>query len=123
MRPRVTGEGVQLGRVGRLPIGQPARNLQGNVDWRPPWLDGRSLETNVTHLSRRAARLDNQLFLPPRTLVDIGAPYRFELGDNDTTVRFRVTNLFNVYDFDLRGAGAFDLIAGRVAFLLVATDL
>jgi len=123
MRPRVTGEGVRLGRVGRLPIGQPARNLQGNLDWRPPWLDGLSLETNVTHLSRRAARLDNRLFLPNRTLVDVGARYRFKLAGNDATLRVRVTNLFNVYDFDLRGAGAFDLIAGRVAFLSLATEL
>jgi iron complex outermembrane recepter protein len=123
MRPRVTGEGVRLGRVGRRPIGQPARNLQGNIDWRPPWLDGLSLESNVTHLSRRAARLDNRLFLPQRTLVDVGARYRFKLADNDATLRVRVTNLFNVYDFDLRGAGAFDLIPGRVAFVSLATDL
>jgi iron complex outermembrane recepter protein len=123
MRPRVTGEGVRLGRVGRRPIGQPARNLQANLDWRPPWLDGLSLETNVAHLSRRAARLDNQLFLPNRTLVDIGARYRFKLGDGDATLRVRVTNLFNVYDFDLRGAGAFDLIPGRVGFISIATDL
>lgn len=123
MRPRVTGDGVRLGRVGRLPIGQPARNLQGNLDWRPPWLDGLSLEANVTHLSRRAARLDNRLFLPPRTLVDVGARYMFKLAGSNATLRLRVTNLFNAYDFDLRGAGAFDLIAGRVGFVSLAADL
>lgn len=123
MRPRVTGEGVRLGRVGRLPIGQPARNLQFNLDWRQPWVEGLSLETNVQHLSRRAARLDNRLFLPPRTLVDLGARYRFKLSGKDATLRLRVTNVFNVYDFDLRGAGAFDLINGRVAFLSLATEL
>jgi iron complex outermembrane recepter protein len=123
MRPRVTGEGVRLGRVGERPIGQPARNLQLNVDWRTPWVEGLSLESNVAHLSRRAARLDNRLFLPPRTLVDIGSRYSFKLGDRDLTLRGRITNLFNVYDFDLRGAGAFDLIAGRVGFVSLAADL
>jgi iron complex outermembrane recepter protein len=118
----VTGEGVRLGRVGRLPIGQPARNLQANLDWRPPWIEGLSLEANVAHLSRRAARLDNQLFLPDRTLVDVGARYRFKLAGGDATLRVRTTNLFNVYDFDLRGAGAFDLIPGRVGFISLAAD-
>lgn len=123
LRPRVTGEGVRLGRVGRRPIGQPARTLQLNLDWRTPWVDGLSLGGNVAHLSRRAARLDNRLFLPPRTLVDVGARYRFRLAGNDLTLRGRVTNLFDVYDFDLRGAGAFDLIPGRVGFVSLAADL
>lgn len=70
----------------------------------------------MTHLSRRAARLDNRLFLPQRTLVGNGARYRFKLAEGDATLCARMTTLFDVCDFDLRGAGAFDLIPGRVAF-------
>lgn len=122
LRARVTGEGVELGRVGRRPVGQAARNLQLNLDWRPPALDGLSLDLGVTHLSNRAARRDNLVALPARTLVDVGGRYRFKLDRHDASLRVRVSNLFNVYGFDLRGSGAYDLIAGRVVSASLAID-
>jgi iron complex outermembrane receptor protein len=114
LHARVTGEGVELGRVGRRPLGQAARNLQLNLDWRPPILEGLSLDLGITHLSARAATRDNLVELPARTLVDIGARYRFNLGGKSASLRLRATNLFDVYGFDLRGSGAYDLIPGRV---------
>lgn len=122
LRARVTGEGVALGRVGPRPLGQPARNLQLNLDWRPPLLDGLSLDLGVTHLSNRAATRDNRVALPARTLVDIGARYRFDLAGNPASLRLRIANLFDVYGFDLRGSGAYDLIPGRVLNSSLAVD-
>jgi iron complex outermembrane receptor protein len=54
--------------------------------------------------------------------VDLGARYRFEVADRDASLRLRVTNLFNFYGWDLRGAGAYDQIAGRVASVALAVD-
>lgn len=123
LNARVTGEGVELGRVGRRPVGQPARNLQLNIDWRPPVLDGLSLDGGVTHLSARPARRDNRVDLAARSLVDAGARYRFKLAKNDVSVRVEVNNLFGTYGYDLRGSGAYDLIAGRVFGGSLAIDL
>jgi iron complex outermembrane recepter protein len=124
LRPRVTGEGVQLGRVGRLPVGQPARNLRFNGDWQLPWLDGLSLDLGVTHLSKRPSTRDNLVFLPSRTLIDVGGRYRFELGGNRASFRLSVTNLSDEQGFDLRGgSGVYDIIAGRVASASLTLDL
>ncbi|MDP9421868.1 MAG: TonB-dependent receptor [Pseudomonadota bacterium] len=122
LRARVIGEGVELGRVGRHPIGQAARNLQLNLDWRPPWIDGLSLDVSATHWSRRAATRDNLVFLPARTLVDLGGRYRFKLAGRPASIRVRATNLFDVYGFDLRGSGAYDTIPGRVLSGALAMD-
>jgi iron complex outermembrane receptor protein len=123
LRPRVTGEGVELGRVGPLPVAQPARNLRLNADWQVPWLDSSSLDLGVTHLSRRAATRDNLVFLPSRTLVDLGGRYRFSLGASRASLRFSITNLFDESGFDLRGAsGAYDIIPGRIAALSLGVD-
>jgi len=123
LRPRVTGEGVELGRVGRLPVNQPARNLRLNADWRVPWLAGLSLELGVTHLSERSATRDNLVFLPPRTLIDVGGRYRFDFGRNGASLRLAVTNVTDEFGFDLRGAsGAYDIIPGRVAALSLSVD-
>jgi iron complex outermembrane receptor protein len=122
MRPRVTGEGVVLGRVGPKPVGQPARNLQLNLDWRPPGVGPLSLDAGVTHISQRPATRDNRVELPARTLVDLGARYTFKTDGREASLRLRVTNLFNVHGWDLRGAGADDLIAGRVGSIALAVD-
>jgi len=121
--PRVTGEGVELGRVGRLPVNQPARNLRFNADWQVPQVEGLSLDFGVTHLSERASTRDNRVFLPPRTLIDLGGRYRFNLGRNRASVRAAITNLTDEAGFDLRGAsGAYDIIPGRVATVSLSVD-
>ena len=112
-RPRVTGEGVTLGRLGRLPVGQPARRVDLNLDWRPPILDGLSLDMNVSHSGRIISTRDNLVAIPARTLVDVGGRYAFKLGDKSASFRLSASNLFDTYGFDLQGAGAYDLIDGR----------
>lgn len=124
LRPRVTGEGVELGRVGRLPVGQPARNLRFNADWQLPWLDGLSADVGVTHLSERTATRDNLVALPLRTLVDIGARYRFSLSDTRASLRLTATNVFDQAGFDLSGgSGVYDIIPGRVVGVSLSVDL
>lgn len=115
LEPRVTGEGVTLGRVGERPVGIPARSIQFNADWRPPPLDGLSLDIGIEQKSRIPATRDNLVSLPDRTLVGIGARYRFRLSGRGAALRVRISNLFDVQGFDLRGAGAYDIIQGRVA--------
>lgn len=122
LRPRVTGEGVALGRVGERPVGLAARSLDLNADWRPPVLDGLSFDVGVSHTGAFAATRDNLVQIPARTLVDLGARYRFRLGGKDATIRAQVSNVGNVYGFDLRGAGAYDVIAGRVASAYLTVD-
>lgn len=122
LEPHVTGEGVALGRVGPRPLGIPKRSVQLNLDWRPPPLPGFSLDLSVENNSRIPSTRDNLVSLPGRTLVDIGARYRFRLAGQDASVRVRVSNLFAVRGFELRGAGAYDIIAGRVASAYLTVD-
>ena len=96
-RPRVTGEGVTLGRLGRLPVGQPARRVDLNHDWRPPILDGLSLDMNVSHSGRIIPTRDNLVAIPARTLVDVGGRYAFKLGDRPASFRISASNLFDTY--------------------------
>ncbi|GGI76306.1 TonB-dependent receptor [Polymorphobacter multimanifer] len=122
LRPRVTGEGVGLGRVGERPVGLAARSFDFNADWRPPILDGLSVDIGVSHTGSIIATRNNLVSIPSRTLVDLGARYRFKLSGKDATIRAQVNNVGNVYGFDLRGAGAYDIIAGRVASAYLTVD-
>ncbi len=122
-RPRVTGEGVRLGRLGPLPVGQAARKVDLNFDWRPPLLDGLSIDLAIAHSGAIPATRDNRVNLPPRTLVDFGSRFAFKLGMAPASLRLSVSNLFDVYAYDLRGAGAYDLIDGRLLTVRLSIDL
>lgn len=113
LRPRVTGEGVALGRVGTRPVGAIARRLQFNADWRPAFAEGLSLDVTVSHRSSEVATVNSLVSVPARTLVDLGARYRFRLGRREATLRLQLENATDLQGVELRGAGAYDLIPGR----------
>jgi iron complex outermembrane receptor protein len=68
MEPRVTGEAVTLGRVGDKPVGQTARNLRANVEYRPPAIRGLSLDAAVVNYGARTASRDGLNEVPGYTL-------------------------------------------------------
>lgn len=122
-RPRATGEGVRLGRVGERPVGMSRRSAELNLDWRTPWLEGLSLDMSVSHSGAITATVDNRVALPARTLAALSGRYRFLLGAQPASLRVGVNNLFDTYGWELRGAGAYDIIAGRVLSAYLSVDL
>ena len=122
-RPRATGEGVRLGRVGERPVGMSRRSAELNLDWRTPWLEGLSLDMTASHTGAITATVDNRVALPARTLVSLAGRYRFTLVDRPASLRVAVSNLFDTYGLELRGAGAYDVINGRLAQAYLSVDL
>ena len=119
--PDVTGEGVGLGRVGPRPVGLPKRKLDLSADWRTP-IAGVSFDLRVTNQSRRPATTLNTVYLPRRTLIDLGGRYQFKIGGRSATLRVSASNIFDVRGYDLFGAGTYDIIDGRVINAYVAAD-
>jgi iron complex outermembrane receptor protein len=122
LRPRVTGEGVTLGRIGSRPVGLPTRTVMLNADWRTPILEGLSFDLALFYESNVISTGDSAISIPARTLVDLGSRYRFKLATRDATLRFRITNLTGEEGFALQGAGAYDIIPGLVASAYLAVD-
>ncbi len=121
-RPRATGEGVRLGRVGERPVGMSRRSVELNLDWRTPWIEGLSLDMTASHSGAVTATVDNRVALPARTLAALSGRYRFKLGERPASLRVAVSNLFDTYGLELRGAGAYDVINGRLASAYVSVD-
>lgn len=123
LRPRVTGNGVLLGRVGPRPVGAIDRRIEFNADWRPPQLPGFSLDVSASHRSAETATRDNSVAIPARTIVDLGGRYALRLAGNAATLRVAVSNIFDVQGFELRGAGAYDIIENRLLSAYLTVDL
>jgi iron complex outermembrane receptor protein len=57
-----------------------------------------------------------------RTIVDVGGRYRFRLAGNDAVLRVQTSNLTSQQGFDLRGANAYSVLAGRVTQAYLTVD-
>ena len=121
-RPRVSGEEVDAGRIGKEPIAQAKRISILALDWQVPKVEALSLNANVLSVGARQASADNSLSAPPRTTLDLGARYRFKIAGAPATLRFTVGNVFNQYGFRTSPAGVLTPNAQRRYTLSLAAD-
>jgi iron complex outermembrane receptor protein len=122
MKPRVTGEAVDLGLVGHKPVGQAERSASLYLDYRLPWEEKLSVNLGIQHLGNRAGSVDNRLVVPGRTLVNVGGRYRFDLHKLPATFRLQLSNLFNDYAWDVTGGGGLRRVFPRRANATLSVD-
>ncbi len=120
--PRVTGDAVARGLVGRQPVGAIGQRFEVAADWQPGVVDGLSFDMRVSYRSPEIATVNNLVSVPVRTIVDLGGRYRFKLAGNDAVLRVQATNLFDQQGFDLRSAGAYTVLPGRVTQAYLTVD-
>ncbi|WP_439545456.1 TonB-dependent receptor [Sandarakinorhabdus sp.] len=120
--PRVTGDAVARGLVGRQPVGAIGQRFELAGDWRPGFADGLSLDMRVSHRSPEIATVNNLVSVPVRTIVDLGGRYRFKLAGNEAVLRVQASNLFSQQGYELRGAGAYTVLPGRVTQAYLTVD-
>jgi iron complex outermembrane recepter protein len=126
----VSGEAVDLGIIGPKPVGTAGRTIRANLDYRLPFLQPLSVDLAFNHQAGKVASAlefaelgDRQLMTEPLTTVDLGARYRFKAGAAPATLRAQVTNLFDVYGWNVGGNSSFRFTDTRRFLLSLATDL
>ena len=122
MKPRVTGEAVDLGLIGRKPVGKAETTISAFLDYRLPFAPAFSANLGAQYLGERAGSADNQLIVPARTIVDLGGRYRFQLAKFPATLRLQVTNLFNRYAWNVSDFGGFKRAQPRREALSLSVD-
>ncbi len=101
----VTGDAVDLGLIGRRPVGSIARNTNGALNWNLPWVEGLSIDAGYESTSDRVANSANTLEIPARYVWSIGSRYRFDLFDKPATFRAQLATVNNSYGFNNFGEG------------------
>jgi iron complex outermembrane receptor protein len=107
--PRVQGDAVDLGLVGRHPVGMPSRQLDVNFNWRPPQEQALSFNLGVSYQSSVPAVVSNLVSVSDRTVVNGDVRYSFVMGGYPASLKFGIQNLFDSRDWDLDGAGAYNI--------------
>lgn len=122
MRPRVTGQAVEQGRLGERPLGRVGTTLDLRIDYQPPAFDALSVDLGINYTGDRAARIDNSLFIPERAIIDLGTRYRFKVGRTPAVLRAQIANLTNTFGWNVTGGGGFQYIPSRRFNLSLAMD-
>lgn len=121
--PRIAGEAVDSGLIGKRPVGQTRRRIVANLDWRTGGGKGPlSVDFAVESFSSRTGNSANTLSAPPRTSVNIGARYRFGLGKTKLLLRPQVLNLFNSYGWQVSQSGGFTYAPRRNVTVSLTAD-
>jgi iron complex outermembrane receptor protein len=122
MKPRVSGPGVELGLIGKKPVGQAARTASLYLDYRLPSAPKLSVDVGIQHLGKRPGSVDNLLNVPGRTLVNLGGRYRFHVAEFPATMRLQLTNLFDTYAWNVTDGGGFRRVPPRRANATLSVD-
>jgi outer membrane receptor protein involved in Fe transport len=105
------------------------RQLRLNVDWQPAAVPSLSLDLAVVGVGDRpagaapqAALGGRQFTVGGRTTLDLGARWRFPIGDARAVARLLVQNVTDDRRWDVAGSGAFVLPNPRRVSLAVTAD-
>ena len=101
----VSGDQVDLGLIGRRPVGSIGRTVTGALNWNLPWVEGLSVDLAYESSSDRIANRANTFVIPERHIFSLGGRYRFDLFDKPATFRAQVATVNNAYGFSNIGEG------------------
>ena len=121
--PRISGEAVTSGQIGPRPVGQLRRHGVLNFDWRlNAGKSAASFDLAVESLSSRVGNSANTLAAAPRSVVNLGARYRFHLGPGTFLLRPLVQNVFNNYGWQVSTSGGWTYTAPRAFTVQIVAD-
>ena len=123
MKPRVSGEPVDRGEVGRKAVAQTGRTMRASIDYRLPFVEGLSVDAFIQSIGDRVASVNNKVVVPARSVVDLGARYQFDVNGNPTTIRLKWFNIFNKFGYRVLGDHTFQANQARNVSVYLATDL
>lgn len=119
---RVSGEEVATGLIGPKPVGAIERYTVASIDYKLAAVPGLSVDAVMESTGDRIANAANTLVVPPRSVLSLGARYRFKAGGVPMLVRGQAGNVFNKYGYGVGGSGFFVYNVQRRYSLTLAAD-
>ena len=120
----IAGPNLAAEGVGPIAIGQPRLQYVANVNYTIPWWPVLSFDLSATHFASEPASVDNRIYSPAVTQLNLGGRYKFTLFGKNSTLRVQVQNAPNSYWWtNVYTPGDFEWPAARTVFAYVTTDL
>jgi iron complex outermembrane receptor protein len=120
----ISGSNLAAEGVGPVAVGQPRLTYSANVNYSVPWWPAVSLDASAVHYGSVPASVDNGIYTPAVTQVNLGGRYKFTAFGENNTLRVQIQNALdsswwsNVYT-----PGFFQWPPPRTVFVYLTTDL
>jgi len=111
--PRLTGDPVEQGRVGRRPIGQTRRFATLSANYALAAVPGLTLTSGISYHGGRVADRLNLLRTPAVGTLAMGARYRFELAGAPALLQAQVSNVTDVFEWQVASNSAYAVNSPR----------
>jgi iron complex outermembrane receptor protein len=119
----IVGQNLQAEGVGPIAFGQPRLTFVINADYRLPKLPALSADLTVFHFGAAPASVDNVVYDVSITQYSLGGRYRFTLLGKPATLRVQVSNLTNLYFWNIGYSPGFAQATPRSLFAYLTADL
>lgn len=105
LEPRVSGDAVDRGVIGEIPVGVFPRTSILQINYAPPAWGGIALEAYFFDGGGQRTTPDNSYKSDGYKQLNLGVRHNFKLYGVPASFRFRVLNVFNAYDWNVNQAG------------------
>src|SRR6185437_10329645 len=123
-RVNIIGPDLAAEGVGPIAIGQPRLQYTLNVDYSLPRWPALSLDFAAIHFGSEPASVDNRIYTPATTQLNLGGRYRFTMLGKSSSLRVQVQSIANSYWWtNVYTPGDFQWPGPRTVFAYITTDL
>ncbi|HKT26677.1 hypothetical protein [Dyella sp.] len=120
----IQGPNLAAEKVGVVAIGQPLLTYVANANLTLPWLPAASLDASATHFGTAPASVDNGVYSPAVTRVDLGGRYKFTAFGKPSSLRVQIQNVLATKKWSTQYTpGFFQWPTPRTVFAYLTTDL
>ena len=123
-RVSIVGPDLAAESVGPIAVGQPRLQYVANVNYTIPWWPTLSLDLAATHFGSQPVTVDNGIYSPKATWLNLGGRYKFTALGKHNTLRVQIQNLPDSYWWtSVYTPGLFQWPGQRTVFAYLTTDL
>ncbi|GLQ46032.1 TonB-dependent receptor [Dyella lipolytica] len=120
----IVGPNLTAEKVGSVAVGQPLLTYVANVNYDLPWLPAASLDASATHFGTAPATIDNGVYSPEVTQVNLGGRYQFTAFGKKSSLRLQIQNILATKKWTTQYTpGFFQWPSPRTVFAYITTDL
>ncbi len=120
----IVGPDLPAEGVGPIAVGQPRLQYVANVNYTVPWWPVLSLDLAAIHFGTQPASVDNAVYTPAVTQLNLGGRYKFTILGKNSTLRVQLQNAAGSYWWtNFYTPGYFQWPGPRTVFGYLTTDL
>ena len=121
---RILGPNLATAGVGSVAVGQPRLQYSANANYRIPGWPFLSLDISAIHFGCAPATVDNSLYSPAVTELNLGGRLKFAILGKNSSLRLQIQNLPNTYRWtNVFTPGLFEWAGPRTLFAYITTDM